>query len=254
MISEAFVPSVGNYGQVGRFIGGCSGTVLVLCSGIATFVKCSSSSMGVYMYPPFDQGWYASSHPSPMYFIRICSLRYLYWAAFIFNLSNSQKASMAVFEQWGELYCWWRYDAFMKSCIDAVSLFSFANFSFCSDFSSCNRSLLLKSCQVALACLRPVTIRGSVNSSGSWWNNPMTALGLSLPFLPGTMYSWAQPISLLYLAWLCPAAPSSPTLPPVLNASVKVANTASEGSLTASSSCRHSSQHLILAPSYICLP
>ena len=36
MISNAFVPSVGNVGQVGRFIGGCSGTGLYLCSGITT--------------------------------------------------------------------------------------------------------------------------------------------------------------------------------------------------------------------------
>ncbi len=67
VISNAFVPSVGNVGRDRRFIGGCSGTVLYLCSGITTLVKCSSNSMGVYMYPPFDQGWCASSHPSPTY-------------------------------------------------------------------------------------------------------------------------------------------------------------------------------------------
>ena len=73
VISNAFVPSVGNVGRDRRFIGRCSGTVLYLCSGITTLVKCSSNSMGVYMYPPFDQGWCASSHPSPTYLIRICS-------------------------------------------------------------------------------------------------------------------------------------------------------------------------------------
>ena len=31
-ISDAFVPSVGTDGLVGRFIGGCSGTFKVLCS------------------------------------------------------------------------------------------------------------------------------------------------------------------------------------------------------------------------------
>jgi hypothetical protein len=51
MILDAFVPSVGNGGQVGRFIGRCSGTFLVTCSGITTLVEWSSSSIGVYMYP-----------------------------------------------------------------------------------------------------------------------------------------------------------------------------------------------------------
>ena len=55
-ISDAFVPSVGNDGLVGRFIGGCSGTFKVLCSGITTMVKCWSSLFGVYMYPTFDHG------------------------------------------------------------------------------------------------------------------------------------------------------------------------------------------------------
>ena len=128
MISNAFVPSVGNGGRVGRFIGGCSGTGLYLCSGITTLVKCYSNSMSVYMYPHFDQGWCASSHPSPTYLIRICSFRYLYLAEFVLSLSNSWKACPAVIEQRGELYCWWRYDAFMKSSIEDFSFFSFAIF------------------------------------------------------------------------------------------------------------------------------
>ncbi len=170
MISEAFVPSVGNDGQVGRFIGGCSGTVLVLFSGIITFVKCSSNSMGVYMYPPFDQGWCTSSHPSPTYLIRICSLRYLYQAAFVFNLSNSQKTSTTVFEQRGELYCWWRYDAFMKFCIDAFSLFSFANFPFA------QTSLLV----TAAFCWNPVKLHwhASALSQLENWQTPQGVDGI----------------------------------------------------------------------------
>ncbi len=183
-------------------------------------------------------------HPSLTDHIRIFSFKYLYRTAFVLSLSNSLNATDKVTKQQGELNCWWRFDAFMKCCIEVFILFSLANFSFSSGFSSHLCNSLLKSLQVAFDCICPVAINESVNSPGSWWNKPISALGVSffvLPFLPVTKYTCARLILLLYLAWLCPADPSSPICPAVLSALVKIANRALKGSCLPSSPWMQSS-------------